>query len=155
MSEPSVAQTPSQQRPWSLYVFIAWAFVLAFNTGLILWDFTRPLVNQYGFPATSIGRLALAIAFIAPFGFGASVFGLWHLRPWGRYLFLGMTILFFGFNLLSVWLPGDPISEVPPPKRWVDSARFGLALVIPLIYFNLNWIKPLFQKNRPVESEDS
>ena len=141
----------SPRRPWSLYVIITWAIILAFNTGVILWDLTGPLA-QFGSPDTLFGRLSLALAFVAPFGFGASVYGLWELRPWGRYLFLTMSTLFFGFNLIGVWLPGGVPPNLQDPTqirnaRLLASVRYGLALVIPLIYFNLNRIRTLFQES--------
>jgi hypothetical protein len=141
---------PAPRRPWSLYFFIAWGLVLAFNTGIALWDITGPLA-QFGPPATAFGWLSLALAFIAPFGFAASVYGLWELRPWGRYLFLALSTLYFGFNVIGVWLPGGLPATVQDPAqvrsaRLLASARYSLALVIPLIYFNLKWIKPLFQE---------
>jgi hypothetical protein len=140
--------SPSWRRPWSLYFFILWAFVLAFNTGVTLWDITGPLA-QFGSPDTLVGWLGLALAFVAPFGFGASVYGLWALRPWGRYLFLALSTLFFGFNLVGVWLPGGLPLTIQDPTlainaRLLASARYGLALIIPLVYFNLSWIKALF-----------
>ncbi|MEJ2555332.1 MAG: hypothetical protein P8186_03695 [Anaerolineae bacterium] len=148
---------PSRRRPWSLYFLILWAFVLAFNTGITLWDLTGPLA-QFGSPDTAVGWLGLALAFIAPFGFGASVYGLWALRPWGRYLFLVLSTLFFGFNLVGVWLPGGlPLaiqdSTHAINARLLASIRYGLALIIPLVYFNLSWIKPLFQESGESLSE--
>jgi hypothetical protein len=149
---PPTSQTSfSPRRPWSLYVIITWAIILAFNTGVILWDLTGPLA-QFGSPDTLFGWLSLALAFAAPFGFGASVYGLWELRPWGRYLFLTMSTLFFGFNLIGVWLPGGVPPNLQDPTqirnaRLLASVRYGLALVIPLIYFNLNRIRALFQES--------
>ena len=146
---PSVSR--SRRRPWSLYVFIAWALILAFNTGVVLWDLTGPLA-QYGTPNTVIGWLSLVTAFLAPFAFGASVYGLWGLRPWGRYLFLAISTLFFGLNLISIWLPGGVPPNLQDPAQVRNAlllalARNGLALIIPLIYFNLSWVKALFQKS--------
>ena len=145
--------SPPSRRPWSLYVFIAWATILAFNSGVALWDVTGTL-GQFGSPDTAFGWLSLALAFAAPFGFGASVYGLWELRPWGRYLFLAMSTLFFAFNLVGVWLPGGLPPNLQDPvqirnARLLASFRYGLALVIPLLYFNPSWIKTLFA-NHPV-----
>ena len=156
MEGPSTLPAPSSpRRPWSLYFFIAWAVLLAFNTGVSLWDITGPLA-QFGTPGTVFGWLSLALAFVAPFGFGASVYGLWELRPWGRYLFLILSTLYFGFNLVGVWLPGGVPPDLQDPAqirnaRLLASARYGLALVIPLIYFNLRWIKALFRTNLQIE----
>jgi hypothetical protein len=147
-------ETPSpSRRPWSLYVLIAWAIILAFNSGVALWDVTGTL-GQFGPPDTAFGWLSLAVAFVAPFGFGASAYGLWELRPWGRYLFLALSTLFFAFNLVGIWLPGGLPPNLQDPvqirnARLLASFRYGLALVIPLIYFNLSWIKTLFA-NHPV-----
>lgn len=118
---------------------------------MFLWDLTGPLA-QFGSPETLFGWLSLALAFAAPFGFGASVYGLWELRPWGRYLFLTTSTLFFGFNLIGVWLPGGVPPSIQDPTqirnaRLLASARYGLALVIPLVYFNLNHIRTLFKKS--------
>ncbi len=140
----------SPRRPWPLYVFIAWAFVLAFNTGLSLWVITGPLA-QLGSPVTVIGWLGLGLAFVAPFGFGTAAYGLWRLRPWGRYLFLTLTTSFFGFNLISTWLPGSLPPTLQDPAqimnaRLLASARYALALIVPLGYFNLSWIKALFRR---------
>ena len=151
-------QTSSPRRPWSLYVIIAWAILLAFNTGVVLWDITGPLA-QFGTPDTLYGWLSLATAFVAPFGFGASVYGLWELRPWGRYLFLFLSTLFFGLNLIGVWLPGGLPPNLQDPTQirnaqLLASVRYGLALVIPLIYFNLSYIRILFQTStHPQTSE--
>ncbi len=154
MKDPpaSHVQVSSPRRPWSLYVFIAWAILLAFNTGVVLWDITGPLA-QFGTHDTLYGWLSLALAFVAPFGFGVSVYGLWELRPWGRYLFLTLSTLFFAFNLIGVWLPGGVPPNLQDPTqirnaRLLASVRYGLALVIPLIYFNLNHIRILFQKSK-------
>jgi hypothetical protein len=122
---------------------------MAFNTGLALWDITGPLA-QYGSPDTLFGWLSLAVAFVAPFGFGASVYGLWELRPWGRYLFVALSTVFFSLNLIGLWLPGGVPPNIQDPiqirnARLLALARSGLALIIPLIYFNLSWIKTLFQ----------
>ena len=153
MERPLAPQTsPSpHRRPWSLYVFIVWAIILAFNTGVALWDITGPLA-QFGTPDTLFGWLSLALAFVVPFGFGASVYGLWELRPWGRYLFLTLSSLFFSFNLIGVWMPGGVPPNLQDPTqirnaRTLASVRYGLALVIPLIYFNLNRIRTLFQES--------
>jgi hypothetical protein len=118
---------------------------------VFLWDLTGPLA-QFGSPETLFGWLSLAMAFAAPFGFGASVYGLWELRPWGRYLFLTTSTLFFGFNLIGVWLPGGVPPSIQDPTqirnaRLLASARYGLALAIPLVYFNLNRIRALFRKS--------
>ena len=143
-------QTPSPRRPWSLYVIIIWAILLTFNSGLALWHITGPLA-QFGTPTTLFGWLSLVLAFVAPFAFGASVYGLWELRPWGRYLFLTMSTLFFAFDLIGVWLPGGLPPNLQDPTQirnaqLLASVRYGLALVIPLIYFNLSYIRILFQK---------
>lgn len=153
MEDPTISQeSSSPRRPLSLYFFIAWAILLTFNTGVALWDITGPLA-QFGSPDTLFGWLSLVLAFVAPFGFAASVYGLWELRPWGRYLFLILSTLFFAFNLIGVWLTGG----LPPNledatqirnARLLASARYGLALVIPLIYFNLSRIRALFQESR-------
>ncbi len=147
----SQGQVSSPRRPWSLYFFVAWAILLAFNAGVALWDITGPLA-QFGTPDTPYGWLSLALAFVAPFGFGASVYGLWELRPWGRYLFLTLSTLFFSLNLIGVWLPGGVPSNLQDPTQirnaqLLASVRYGLSLVIPLIYFNLNHIRILFQKS--------
>lgn len=148
----------SPRRPWSLYIFIAWALLLTFTTGVALWDITGPL-SQYGLPGTAFGWLSLTMAFVAPFGFGASVYGLWGLRPWGRYLFLALTILYFGLNLIGVWQPGGMPGNLEDPiqlrnAQLLASGRYGLGLVVPPIYFNLAWIKPLFQPSiKPEEGE--
>lgn len=149
----------SRRRPWSLYVFIAWALILAFNTGIVLWDLTGPLA-QYGTPNTVIGWLSLVTAFLAPFAFGASVYGLWELRPWGRYLFLAISTLFFGLNLISLWLPGGVPPNLQDPTEVRNAqllalARNGLALVIPLIYFNLSWVKALFEESANEQTNKS
>ena len=152
MEGPSKSQPSSlPRRPWSLYFFIAWSIILAFDTGLFLWDITGPL-SQFGSPDTLFGWLSLVLAFVAPFGFGASVYGLWELRPWGRLLFMVLSAVLFGFRLVAVWMPGG----MPPDlldatqirnARLLASARYGLALIIPLIYFNLAFIRILFQRN--------
>lgn len=152
MDTPPVSSVP--RRPWSLYIFIAWGLLLAFNTGLALWDITGPLA-QFGSPDTLFGWLSLALAFIAPFGFGIAVYGLWGLRPWGRYLFMTLTTLFFGFNLIAIWLPGSMALTVQDPLQIRDArllalARYGLGLIVPLTYFNLSWIRPLFNA-RPAD----
>jgi hypothetical protein len=145
----------SRRRPWSLYVFIAWALLLAFTTGVALWDITGPL-SQFGLPGTAFGWLSLVLAFVAPFSFGASVYGLWELRPWGRYLFLVITILFFALNLIGVWQPGGMPDNLEDPiqlrnAQLLASGRYGLGLFVPLIYFNLAWIKPLFRPSNNLE----
>ena len=150
-SPPESQPSSSPRRPWSLYVIIFWAIILALNTGIELWDITGPLA-QYGTPDTFFGWLSLVMAFVAPFGFGASVYGLWELRPWGRYLFLTLSTLFFGLNLIGVWLPGGVPPTIEDPiqirnARLLASARYGLALAIPLIYFNLSHIRVLFKKS--------
>lgn len=144
-------QASSPRRPWSLYVIITWAILLAFNAGVALWDITGPLA-QFGTPDTPYGWLSLATAFVAPFGFGISIYGLWELRPWGRYLFLSLSTLFFSLNLIGVWLPGGVPPNIQDPTQirnaqLLASVRYGLALIIPLIYFNLNHIRILFQKS--------
>ena len=160
MESPLESQpSSSPRRPWSLYVIIAWAIILAFNTGLALWDSTGPLA-QYGSPDTLVGWLSLAMAFAAPFGFGASVYGLWELRPWGRYLFMTLSTLFFCFNLIGIWLPGGVPPNIQDPTqmrnaRLLASARYGLALAIPLLYFNLNHIRILFKKSANGQSDNS
>jgi hypothetical protein len=153
VKDPSISyvQASSPRHPWSLYVIIAWTILLTFNTGVVLWHITGPLA-QYGSPTTLYGWLSLAVAFVAPFGFGASVYGLWQLRPWGRYLFLTLSTLFFGLNLIGIWLPGGVPPNLQDPTQirnaqLLASVRYGLALVIPLIYFNLNHIRILFQKS--------
>jgi hypothetical protein len=154
MDKPPSSQPSSlPRRPWSLYVFIAWALIMAFNTGLRLWVITGPLA-QLGSPDTVIGWLGLGLAFIAPFGFGLSAYGLWELRPWGRTLFLVMAILFFGFNAIGVWLPGGmplDIHDHSPAEirnsQLLATARYGLSLIIPLGYLNLRWVKHLFRKS--------
>ena len=159
MKNPPASQATSPpRRPWSLYIFIAWAFVLTFKAGLSLWDITGPLA-QFGSPDTLFGWLSLALAFIAPFGFGASVYGLWELRPWGRRLFMALSTIFFAFNLIGIWLPGGLPPNLQEPglmrgARLLASARYGLALVVPLIYFNLRWIKSLFTTRRDDAAED-
>jgi hypothetical protein len=135
----------------SLYVFVAWAFILTFNTGLLLWDITG-LLAPVGTPETAFGWLSLAVAFVAPFGFGASVYGLWYKRPWGRYLFVALSTVFFSLNLIAAWLPNDLLSreaaEQVRAARLLSTARNSLGLIIPLIYFNLRRIKGLFQESR-------
>jgi hypothetical protein len=151
--------SPSPRRPWSLYVFIVWAIILTFNAGLALWHITGPLA-QFGTPTTLLGWLSLALAFVAPFGFGASVYGLWELRPWGRYLFLTMSTLFFAFDLIGVWLPADvPLNLQDPAQirneRLLGSVRYGLSLVIPLIYFNLDRNRSLFRESTNLRIDKS
>jgi hypothetical protein len=86
---------------------------------------------------------------VAPFGFGIAVYGLWGLRSWGRYLFLGLSALYFGLNLVGVWLPADlpsPPQALTGPRnaRLLASLRPGLAIAIPFVYFNLSRIRALF-----------
>lgn len=148
---PELQPSPSPRRPWLLYFFVAWAFILAFNTGVILWDITG-LLGQFISPSTAFGWLSLVIAFVAPFGFGLSVYGLWGLRPWGRYLFMALSIVFFGTNLVGVWLPSElPLTVTAQAQlrnaRLLSTARYGLAIIIPLIYFNLGHIKASFRES--------
>mgnify|MGYP001824262803 CR=1 FL=1 len=150
-SPPESQPSSSPRRPWSLYFFIVWAIILAFNTGVALCDITGPLA-QFGTPDTLFGWLSLVTAFVAPFGFGTSVYGLWELRPWGRYLFLILSTLFFGLNLISVWLPGGVPPTIQDPiqirnARLLATVRYAVALAIPLLYFNLNHIRILFKKS--------
>jgi membrane protease YdiL (CAAX protease family) len=157
--DDTLSASRSRRRPWSLYIVIAWAAFLAFYTGVYLWDLTGPLA-QYGTPNTVIGWLSLVTAFLAPFAFGASVYGLWGLRPWGRYLFLAISTLFFGLNLISIWLPGGVPPNLQDPAQVRNAqllalARNGLALFIPLIYFNLSWVKALFEESTDQQVDES
>ncbi len=140
--------SPPSRRPLSLYFFIAWALILAFNSGVLLWDITGALA-QFGRPSTAFGWLSLVATFVAPFGFGICVYGLWGLRSWGRYLFLGLSALYFGVNLVGVWLPPDlPLTPQAlmglRNTRLLALFRHGLAIAIPFVYFNLSQIKALF-----------
>jgi hypothetical protein len=73
-----------------------------------------------------------------------------------------VSSLFFSLNLLAVWLPGGLPLTLQDPRQLLNaqllaSARYGLALAVPLIYFNLKWIKPLFriqQGDEPARTHD-
>jgi hypothetical protein len=69
-------------------------------------------------------------------------------------------MLFFGLNLISVWLPGGVPPTIQDPiqirnARLLASVRYTVALVIPLLYFNLNHIRVLFKKSTNEQMDKS
>jgi hypothetical protein len=111
--------------------------------------------------ASEVGQLQLAIPFWVVFflnglfmaGFTASGFGLWRRLWWGRLLFLGLIVTWSLFNFAG--LVSQVNTSMVSPRLLLDLLRFGIALVVPLIYLNLPNIRHQFSNNNLSEDKSA
>ncbi len=142
---------------WGVRLLSVWAFVLAalsLANLLLLTQTVEFISDQYG----NQGRVWLIFGFgiIFAVAFGASGYGLWQQKNWGRLLFLWIIVIWFGFNLLALLAPGLIYSNTTPRNTTAvitNGLRLSLALVIPLWYLNRPQIKAVFLQNS-LETED-
>lgn len=139
---------------WGIRLFALWALLLAVLAAgylLILSASVELYSDEYSNQAQVWLIFALNIGFTV--GFTAAAYGLWLQLKWGRILFLWLIVFWNGVNLLSLLAPALLMrAALPPPLALaLDLARYGLALLIPLVYLNLPHIKACFI-GQPAES---
>ena len=138
-------------------IFAAWALILAavaLVNILILTNSTELYSNEYGNQLVVWAIMLLNVGFGA--GFGVSAYGLWQQKKWGRLLFLWIIAAWAILNLVGLFVPF--LASRHTTFQLVGSTiRYGAALIVPLLYFNIPGVKELFyidtQKNTPQGSK--
>lgn len=132
---------------WGIRLLALWALILAILAAgylLVLSASVELYSNVYHNQAQVWFIFLLNVGFSV--GFAAGAFGLWRQLNWGRVLFLWLIVVWNGVNLLSVLAPGFLALNVQesPLDLAINLIRYGVALLIPLIYLNLPRIKACF-----------
>jgi len=85
-------------------------------------------------------------------GFGASAYGLWDRRNWGRLLFLWLLGFWSGFELIAPFITNrDAFIDIT-----ANIFRVAIGLFVSLYYFNLPRIKTLFDTDKKeLSTEDT
>ena len=133
---------------WGIRTFAMWSLVLAVLAAAHLLVLSATAEAVYVEAALPIWIIS-SLNFLFALGFGASAYGLWQHRPWGRTMFLGLIIILSGLNFASLlvsgglWAAGFPLL--------LNGLRYGAALVIPWLYFNLPNIRLQFSDKPSTE----
>jgi hypothetical protein len=79
-------------------------------------------------------------------GFAVSAYGLWQRYNWGRILFLWLIVSWSGLNLFAIYSPYlSPRQDFSFDGALISTLRFGFAVILSLVYFNLPQVKDLFR----------
>ena len=142
---------------WFIRIFALWALVLtilAIANLLVLTQSVELYSDQYN-NRTQVWIIFILQAVLGA-GFAASTYGLWEFKNWARILFIFISVVWFGFNLVALFAPG--LSSVPgntytTTQLLLASLRYIVAIIIPVWYFNLPHVKAVFMNPDPqVES---
>lgn len=132
---------------WGILIFTVWSLVLTLLAAakvLLLSKAVDLETNMYG--TQTAAWFILVSNVMLGIGFAASTYGLWRRRDWGRLLFMGMILIWFGANLAMMFMPGAAVrpSDQGIDPRLINGLRFAVGLILSLIYLNLPRVKALF-----------
>ena len=107
---------------------------------LLLLSLVQFTDNAFGNPTIIWFNFLLNVILVL--GFGASTYGLWGRRNWGRVLFLWLVVIWAGSNMIA--LLANPDQNHTIGALLINGLRFAVSAFIPLLYFNLPHIKTAF-----------
>ncbi len=136
---------------WGIFIIALWAAVLAILALAQLLELS--VIVQTFNSNEGPGQIRIWTGFVFNvvffFGFAGSAYGLFKQYNWGRLLFLGVIVVWSGFNLLAL----SPLFSVSQNYTAGELAfnilRYGGTLLLPLVYLNLPWIKAMFSSQSP------
>lgn len=131
---------------WGIFVLILLALVLAILAFVQMLNLSAivSVANEEDISQNQIWTVFILNAFFG-LGFIASIYGLWIRSHWGRFLFIGMIVIWSGLNIIGLFTSSEQTYS------WVDLSlnliRYLIGLVLPPWYLNLSHIKALFDHN--------
>ena len=134
--------------PWGIRLIAIWAFVLAvipFANLLLLTAAVEFYSNRYNNQTQVWIIFFLQVCF--GIGFAISAYGLWRYQNWGRVLFLWASTIWFGVNLIVLFIPDFiffSIRQYSTSELIWNGTRFFIALSIPLWYLTQPHVKAIF-----------
>ena len=139
---------------WGLLIVALWAVVLALLAlgQLLILSVAVQIANQEQGPGQTQIWTSFIFNLLFLFGFGGSAYGLFRRRNWGRLLFLWCVVLWAGFNLLALSPLFAASQSYATGELIVNVVRYLAALLLPLAYLNLPWVKAIFYQNQSIEN---
>ena len=131
---------------WGIFILILLALVLAILAFVQMLNLTTivSVTDEENISQSQIWTVFILNAFFG-LGFITSVYGLWIRRHWGRFLFMGMIVIWSGLNIIGLF------TSTRQTYSWGDFSlnliRYLIGLVLPSWYLNLSHIKTLFNHN--------
>jgi hypothetical protein len=142
---------------WGILILGLWALVLvlvALSRLLLL----SAVVGSESDLNLSQGQIWTVFVLNGLFGlaFGASAYGLWTRRQWGRLLFMGSIIVWAIFYVAALFTSGESSasSDYGPGSLILNLIPYVVGLTVSVWYLNLPHIKALFN-TRDSENEQS
>lgn len=139
-------------RSYGLWIIAGWSLVVAFDVSAQVALIVSLREGLMLLPNRQLIVLLVAVDVLFVIGFCAAAYGLARRRPWGRRLFIGLTVVHFGLLLMGLFLPGTIFSQQrqTPDQQWWLFGRYLASLVLPVWYVNLAQVRAQF-----VNSPDS
>ena len=140
---------------WGVRLLAIWAFVLAvipFANILLLTAAVEFYSNRYN-NQTQIWIIFFLQACFGV-GFAISGYGLWRYQNWGRVLFLWASTIWFGVNIIALFVPSFiffSIRQYSTSELIWNGIRFFIALTIPVWYLTQPHVRFIFDHD-PVEN---
>jgi hypothetical protein len=123
---------------WGIRIFALWSLILAILAAAHLLVLSAAAETVYVEAAIPIWIVS-GLNFLFALGFGVCVVGLWQHRNWARIMFLGLIVFWSGFNFANLLVSSGLRTSGYP--LLLSGLRYGVALLIPWLYFNLPKIK--------------
>jgi hypothetical protein len=143
---------------WGIFILGLWAIVLALLAlaRMLVLSAVVGSAMQEGISQGLIWTVFFLNALFA-LGFGASVYGLWSRRHWGRLLFMGCIIIWSVFYVVALFLPGASLAN---SNYTVGVLAFNLipyiiGFLVTIWYLNLPHIKALFDAKESASEQIS
>lgn len=140
--------SPNLRTRWFIRLLAVWAVLLAALAlaGLLLLTQTVELYSNQ-FNNQALVWLIFIFQTVFAVVFAACAYGLWQFQKWGRVLFLWTSTLWFGVNLLALFVPGILYTsggQYTTTQLILNSIRYIISLFIPVWYLNLPYVKEIF-----------
>ena len=132
---------------WGIFILMLWALIMVFLAVAEMLGLMA--IAEFGVDAGGPSPTQIWITFflniLFMFGFGASVYGLYQRRNWGRVIFLWSITIWSGVNIIALFILWHYVGQkFTVTAITANVLRYVVSLLLPLWYLNLSHIKMMF-----------